>query len=150
MFVPRVGGWLGWTNERGSQPKCPTSPPPLLLPADCLALCRPGLSSWEAAEGGLRHAIDLVRLIREEHGDYFGVAIAGHPEGHVEGRAAAAAGGDDGAAEGQDTECLELQHLKDKVGRVTKDEAERTSKRAKRIRVCYLKFPGREKCTATE
>ncbi|CAM9290367.1 unnamed protein product [Scytosiphon promiscuus] len=33
-----------------------------------------GLGNWEAAEGGLRNAIDLVRLIREEHGDYFGVA----------------------------------------------------------------------------
>jgi len=27
-------------------------------------------------------AIDLVRLIREVHGDYFGIAVAGHPEGH--------------------------------------------------------------------
>lgn len=116
------------------RPKYPTLPLPLPLPADCLAFCRPGLSSWEAAEGGLRHAVDLVRLIREEHGDYFGIAVAGHPEGHVEGRAAAAAVGREGndGAEGQDTECLELQHLKDKVGRRLSDEAKRTSKHAKR------------------
>ncbi|CAM9925046.1 unnamed protein product, partial [Ectocarpus sp. 12 AP-2014] len=54
-----------------------------------------GLGNWEAAEGGLRHAIDLVRLIREEHGDYFGVAVAGHPEGHVDGRTGAEEGGQD-------------------------------------------------------
>lgn len=81
-----------------------------------------GLSSWEAAEGGLRHAVDLVRLIRQEHGDYFGVAVAGHPEGHVEGRAAASAaaaaaveGGDGGDDDRKAIEDLELQRLKEKV-----------------------------------
>lgn len=95
-------------------------PPSLPAPVDYLTFYCPGLSSWEAAEGGLRHAIDLVRLIREEHGDYFGVAVAGHPEGHVEGRAAAATAADVGGegGEGQDTGCLELQHLKDKVCRL--------------------------------
>jgi methylenetetrahydrofolate reductase (NADPH) len=42
-----------------------------------------GEEKWDP-KGELRHAIDLVRLIREEHGDYFGIAIAGHPEGHPE------------------------------------------------------------------
>lgn len=132
------------TNDRSSRSKYPIPPPPLPLPADCLAFCRPGLSSWEAAEGGLRHAIDLVRLIREEHGDYFGVAVAGHPEGHVEGRAAAAAAAAEGdsGAEGQDTECLELQHLKDKVGRLLRDAAKRVGKLAKRAWARYLKFLG--------
>lgn len=80
-----------------------------------------GLGSWEAAEGGLRHAIDLVRLIREEHGDYFGVAVAGHPEGHVEGRASAAEAllpGDGEEVEGEGGEDAgesELRRLKDKV-----------------------------------
>ena len=27
-------------------------------------------------------AVDLVKFIRDEYGDYFGVAVAGHPEGH--------------------------------------------------------------------
>jgi methylenetetrahydrofolate reductase (NADPH) len=35
-----------------------------------------------AAAGGPPRAIDLVRLIRQLHGDYFGIAVAGHPEGH--------------------------------------------------------------------
>jgi methylenetetrahydrofolate reductase (NADPH) len=33
-------------------------------------------------QDGLSYAIDLVRLIRREHGDYFCIAVAGHPEGH--------------------------------------------------------------------
>lgn len=74
----------------------------------------PGLSSWEAAEGGLRHAIDLVRLIRQEHGDYFGIAVAGHPEGHVEGRADGGRVGGGGGEENAQT--LELRRLKDKAG----------------------------------
>lgn len=41
-----------------------------------------GALSWEPQVDGLRHAVDLVRLIREEHGDYFGIAVAGFPEGH--------------------------------------------------------------------
>lgn len=32
--------------------------------------------------GHCNRAIDLVRFIRELHGDYFGIAVAGHPEGH--------------------------------------------------------------------
>jgi methylenetetrahydrofolate reductase (NADPH) len=43
-----------------------------------------GSAKWEATAGGLTNAIDLVKLIREEHGDYFGIAVAGHPEGHIE------------------------------------------------------------------
>lgn len=41
-----------------------------------------GATAWEKCEGGLAYAIDLVRLIRAEHGDHFCVAVAGHPEGH--------------------------------------------------------------------
>jgi methylenetetrahydrofolate reductase (NADPH) len=44
-----------------------------------------GQNRWEAVEGGLGNATELVRFIREEFGDYFGIAVAGHPEGHVEG-----------------------------------------------------------------
>lgn len=35
-------------------------------------------------QGGLSYAIDLVRLIRAEHGDHFCIAVAGHPEGHLQ------------------------------------------------------------------
>ena len=29
-----------------------------------------------------KYAIDLVRFIRERYGDYFGISVAGYPEGH--------------------------------------------------------------------
>eukprot|EP01116_Phalansterium_solitarium_P003876 TRINITY_DN14707_c0_g1_i1.p1 TRINITY_DN14707_c0_g1~~TRINITY_DN14707_c0_g1_i1.p1 ORF type:complete len:591 (-),score=263.10 TRINITY_DN14707_c0_g1_i1:551-2323(-) len=39
---------------------------------------------WKKIEGGFSHAVDLVRFIRAEHGDYFGIAVAGYPEGHID------------------------------------------------------------------
>lgn len=41
-----------------------------------------GKISWSPVPGGLSNAVDLVKLIRAEHGDYFGIAVAGFPEGH--------------------------------------------------------------------
>lgn len=41
-----------------------------------------GAEKWAATEGGFNCALDLVRFIRKEHGRYFGVAVAGYPEGH--------------------------------------------------------------------
>lgn len=44
-----------------------------------------GKRSWgqnEVSGGYCDRAVDLVKLIRELHGDYFGIAVAGHPEGH--------------------------------------------------------------------
>lgn len=41
-----------------------------------------GETKWEAAEGGFACALDLVRYIRKEFGDAFGVSVAGYPEGH--------------------------------------------------------------------
>mmetsp|Transcript_13554 Transcript_13554/g.19441 ORF Transcript_13554/g.19441 Transcript_13554/m.19441 type:complete len:609 (+) Transcript_13554:143-1969(+) len=32
-----------------------------------------------------QYAIDLVRFVRERHGNYFSIAVAGHPEGRVRG-----------------------------------------------------------------
>ena len=49
-----------------------------------------GASSWSAAEGGLSYASDLVSLIRAEHGDFFGIAVAGYPSGHPESESYAA------------------------------------------------------------
>ncbi|OZJ02433.1 hypothetical protein BZG36_04465 [Bifiguratus adelaidae] len=43
-----------------------------------------GQTEWEACEGGFTYAVDLVKYIREQYGDYFGIAVAGHPEGHIE------------------------------------------------------------------
>lgn len=41
-----------------------------------------GAVEWQPVKGGCQNAIDLVRLIKREHGDYFGVAVAGFPDGH--------------------------------------------------------------------
>ncbi|KAI9308174.1 methylenetetrahydrofolate reductase [Cunninghamella echinulata] len=43
-----------------------------------------GQDKWESCEGGFNNAIDLVKYIREKYGDYFGIAVAGHPEGHID------------------------------------------------------------------
>mmetsp|Transcript_1827 Transcript_1827/g.4212 ORF Transcript_1827/g.4212 Transcript_1827/m.4212 type:complete len:622 (+) Transcript_1827:238-2103(+) len=42
-----------------------------------------GRDTWEKCEEGFAHAIDLVKFIRQEYGDYFGIAVAGYPEGHI-------------------------------------------------------------------
>jgi methylenetetrahydrofolate reductase (NADPH) len=41
-----------------------------------------GQEKWTAAEGGFTCALDLVKFIRAEFGDYFGISVAGYPEGH--------------------------------------------------------------------
>jgi len=41
-----------------------------------------GQEKWEATEGGFQCALDLTKYIREHHGDYFCLAVAGYPEGH--------------------------------------------------------------------
>jgi len=41
-----------------------------------------GEDEWTAAEGGFTCALDLVKFIRKEFGDTFGIAVAGYPEGH--------------------------------------------------------------------
>jgi len=41
-----------------------------------------GQDKWEAVEGGFECALDLIKHIREKHGDWFGISLAGYPEGH--------------------------------------------------------------------
>jgi methylenetetrahydrofolate reductase (NADPH) len=41
-----------------------------------------GQDAWVATEGGFNCALDLVRYIKKEYGDYFCVSVAGYPEGH--------------------------------------------------------------------
>ncbi|NND97575.1 MAG: methylenetetrahydrofolate reductase [NAD(P)H] [Pirellulaceae bacterium] len=43
-----------------------------------------GSETFEAVEGGLRYANELVDLIRREFADDFGIAVAGYPEVHQE------------------------------------------------------------------
>ena len=40
---------------------------------------------WEASDENFKYAIDLVKYIRKEYGDYFGICVAGYPEGHPDG-----------------------------------------------------------------
>lgn len=41
-----------------------------------------GQDTFTAIEGGYACALDLVKLIRKEYGDYFGIGVAGYPEAH--------------------------------------------------------------------
>merc|ERR1719460_248588 len=41
-------------------------------------------TEWTATEGGFAHAVDLVRFIRKEFGDYFCIGVAAYPEGHLD------------------------------------------------------------------
>ena len=41
-----------------------------------------GQEKFEAIEGGYTCALDLVKHIRREFGDYFGISVAGYPEAH--------------------------------------------------------------------
>ncbi|KAL0490936.1 methylenetetrahydrofolate reductase [Acrasis kona] len=42
-------------------------------------------NDWVEVEGGFKNAVDLVRFTRQEFGDYFGICVAGYPEGHPNG-----------------------------------------------------------------
>ncbi|GIC85261.1 methylenetetrahydrofolate reductase (NAD(P)H) MET13 [Aspergillus udagawae] len=55
--------------------------------------------AWEATEGGLRYAKDLVKYIREKYGDHFNIGVGGYPEG---------------ADDNPDVDQL-IDHLKEKV-----------------------------------
>lgn len=39
---------------------------------------------WKKIDGGFGYAVDLVKFIRQEFGDYFGICVAGYPEKHIE------------------------------------------------------------------
>jgi len=41
-----------------------------------------GQKEWKAIEGGFECALDLVKYIRKQYGDYFGITVSGYPEGH--------------------------------------------------------------------
>ena len=43
-----------------------------------------GEEYWVAADESFQHAIDLVRYIRQTHGDFFCIGVAGYPEGHAD------------------------------------------------------------------
>eukprot|EP00746_Dinoflagellata_sp_MGD_P159978 gnl/MRDRNA2_/MRDRNA2_86794_c0_seq13.p1 gnl/MRDRNA2_/MRDRNA2_86794_c0~~gnl/MRDRNA2_/MRDRNA2_86794_c0_seq13.p1 ORF type:complete len:595 (+),score=143.50 gnl/MRDRNA2_/MRDRNA2_86794_c0_seq13:94-1878(+) len=71
----------------------------LALRGDPPGYLEKGGEGFKKCEGGFEYATDLVKYIREEYGDYFCIAVAGYPEGHLE-----ATSFDD-----------DMKHLKEKV-----------------------------------
>ncbi|KAJ1569752.1 hypothetical protein HK405_011221, partial [Cladochytrium tenue] len=43
-----------------------------------------GQLNWTTIDTGFSNAIDLVKYIREQYGDYFCIGVAGYSEGHIE------------------------------------------------------------------
>lgn len=41
-----------------------------------------GQEQFTVIEGGFACALDLIKYIRGQFGDYFGIAVAGYPEAH--------------------------------------------------------------------
>ena len=39
--------------------------------------------SWQPTDENLKYSSELAAFIRQQHGDYFGIAVAGFPEGHL-------------------------------------------------------------------
>ena len=39
---------------------------------------------WQSCDGGFSYASELIEHVRKIYGDYFGIAAAGYPEGHLE------------------------------------------------------------------
>ena len=42
-----------------------------------------GATDWVAQENGFNYAVDLVRYIKQEYGDFFCIGVAGYPEVHL-------------------------------------------------------------------
>jgi len=68
-----------------------------------------GEDKWQAVPGGFSNAVELVRLIRELHGDWFCVAVAGYPEVHTE------CWNSPDLPPSEQSQALDLCHLKEKV-----------------------------------
>lgn len=66
----------------------------------------PAGQEWKASEDGFTCALDLVKYIRANYGDYFCLAVAGYPEGHPD-RIGASGKCEDAAAE--------MAYLKEKI-----------------------------------
>ncbi|CAO3644302.1 unnamed protein product [Mucor hiemalis] len=43
-----------------------------------------GHEYWTPVDSDFKHAIDLVKYIRQQHGDHFCIGVAGYPEGHID------------------------------------------------------------------
>ncbi|KAF9327864.1 hypothetical protein BG006_008895 [Podila minutissima] len=59
-----------------------------------------GQEYWTHVDDTFVHAIDLVRYIRQQYGDYFCIGVAGYPEGHMD---------------STDADSVEIKYLKEKI-----------------------------------
>lgn len=67
-----------------------------------------GQEKFEVIEGGFACALDLVKYIRKEYGDYFGIGVAGYPEAHPDGIV-------DDPVQMEKNYWADLQYLKQKI-----------------------------------
>lgn len=63
-----------------------------------------GAAADEAPRYPFEHAVDLVRFVRKHFGDFFGITVAGYPEGHTEAN-----------GESAEERATEIRYLKEKV-----------------------------------
>lgn len=64
----------------------------------------PAGKEWTKCEDGFEHGTDLVSFVRANYDDFFGICVAGYPEGHPA-----------GSLEGKMTYGDEMAHLKQKI-----------------------------------
>lgn len=67
-----------------------------------------GQDHFTQVEGGFACALDLVKYIRQNHGDYFGICVSGYPEAHPDKIV-------DVLVEMQKNYWADIQYLKEKV-----------------------------------
>ncbi len=59
---------------------------------------------WGVCKDGYVNALSLVKCIRKEYGDYFGICVAGYPEGHPD-KIKAVPGGFDSLSDTEKARC---------------------------------------------
>jgi methylenetetrahydrofolate reductase (NADPH) len=42
-----------------------------------------GAKDWVNIENGFNYAVDLVKFVKENYGDFFSIGVAGYPEVHL-------------------------------------------------------------------
>jgi 5,10-methylenetetrahydrofolate reductase len=67
-----------------------------------------GEEEWTAVEGGFSCALDLVKYIRKQFGQEFGIAVAGYPEGHPNAITELKEGEAESLSESEKTRCSEF------------------------------------------
>uniref|UniRef100_A0A2I3HTC3 Methylenetetrahydrofolate reductase n=1 Tax=Nomascus leucogenys TaxID=61853 RepID=A0A2I3HTC3_NOMLE len=101
FFPPRTAEGAVNLISSSLQPLPPGSSDSPASASQIAGITDPIGDQWEEEEGGFNYAVDLVKHIRSEFGDYFDicVAVSGYPKGHPEA----------GSFE------ADLKHLKEKV-----------------------------------